>query len=81
MRWLAKTGVVDDGAERLSSIDSFPTGGPIAAMRLVVTEEDRPLYLTAGANTEHWSRFLLPGLIAMLMIGAVLAMMVAPPLP
>ena len=81
MRWIAKSGIVDDAAERLSSTDSYPAGGTMAAaMRLVVTEADRPPYLTAGAKTERWSQFLLPGLIAVLMIGTMLGIMVMPSL-
>ena len=68
-------------AERLSSTDSDPAGGSVAAAtRLVVTEADRPLYLTPGAKTEGWSQFLLPGLIALAMIGAMFGIMVAPSL-
>ena len=81
MRWIAKSGTVDNTTERLSSIDSYPASGPMAAAAgLVVTEADRPPYLMAAAKTERWSQFLLPGLIALLMIGAILGIMVVPSL-
>jgi len=81
MRWIAKSGVVDDGADKLSSMESYSAHGSAAAvMPLIVTDEDRPPYLVLDERSEGFSRFLLPGLIALLVLGAVLGTMLAPPL-
>jgi hypothetical protein len=81
MRWIAKSGVVDDGADRLSPMDPYPASSPAAAvMPLIVTDEDRPPYLALDSRTEGFSRFLLPGFIALLVLSAVLGTMLAPPL-